>query len=148
MTAAEVLQDLRDAGVTVALEGEALRLRGPDAALTPDRLRAVREQKAALVELLHADFPESVQWERLGIAALLDATRAAGADVALSDGAAVVLHEERLPSGLRAEVERRRRGFLLCLTHSTGGDEALTDLLRAEERSLIEGDTTADLFAA
>jgi hypothetical protein len=55
MTPAQVLQDLGAAGLTVAVEGEELSVRGPDAALTSERLAAIRHHKTELLALLRAE---------------------------------------------------------------------------------------------
>lgn len=56
MTPAAILNEARDAGVTLWLEGDALRYRGPREALTADLLDRLKAHKPPiLAALAHSD---------------------------------------------------------------------------------------------
>lgn len=57
MTAITILDRLRSLGVQVYAEGETLRYRAPVGVLTEDLRQAIRENKAALLELLRPATP-------------------------------------------------------------------------------------------
>lgn len=54
MTAHALLDHLRQHGLRIAADGLNIRVRGPEAALTPGVLEAIRRQKSALLALLAA----------------------------------------------------------------------------------------------
>jgi hypothetical protein len=68
MKAAELLATLGRLDLSVAVEGDKLRVTGSRSAMTPDLERTIREQRAELVELIAAGWPqESLDAEhRLG----------------------------------------------------------------------------------
>ncbi len=57
MTPTALLDRLRALGVEVRAEGDKLRYRAPAGVLTPDLRQAIREHKAALLELLRPATP-------------------------------------------------------------------------------------------
>jgi len=55
MTVAELVDALLAMGVAIEVDGEALRYHAPRGAMTPEVKRAMRENKAELLELLRSD---------------------------------------------------------------------------------------------
>ena len=59
-----LLSELRELGVSLALEGEQLRYRGSSEVLTPALLEKMRAQKPQLLELLQSNLPKGSTWPR------------------------------------------------------------------------------------
>jgi hypothetical protein len=65
MKAATVLEDLKDLGVSVWVEGDKLRYRGPNSVLNSDVLEQLKASKAEILALLNP--PDAPREDPLGV---------------------------------------------------------------------------------
>ena len=109
MTPHAILAELRNRGVHLTVEGDALRYRGPRGALTPDLRQAVAHHKPELVRLLSTSALDADAGE---VAAVKLRNTAIGDVWLVADAEALAEHPDILRSGLPLfffdELEERR----------------------------------------